>query len=98
MITEQQTETWEFRLYTAGQSPKSLAALDNLKRMCDEYLLGRYQIEVIDLLIDPRRAKDDQIVVVPTLVRMLPEPLRRLVGDLSDSARARVGLQLRPIG
>ena len=86
---------WDLRLYTAGQSPKSLAALANLKKVCDEHLAGRYSIEVIDLLKNPRLAKDDQIVAIPTLVRKLPEPLRRIVGDLSDTERALVGLQLR---
>jgi circadian clock protein KaiB len=86
---------WNLRLYTAGQSPKSLAALDNLKRVCEEHLAGRYSIEVIDLLKNPRLAKDDQIVAIPTLVRKLPEPLRRIVGDLSDTERTLVGLQLR---
>jgi circadian clock protein KaiB len=90
------TDKWELRLYTAGQSPKSLAALDNLKRVCEDHLAGRYQIEVIDLLKNPRLAKDDQIVAIPTLVRKLPEPLRRIVGDLSDTERTLVGLQLRP--
>ena len=89
------TEKWNLRLYTAGQSPKSLAALANLKRVCEEHLAGRYSIEVIDLLKNPRLAKDDQIVAIPTLVRKLPEPLRRLVGDLSDTERTLVGLQLR---
>jgi circadian clock protein KaiB len=89
-------EKWNLRLYTAGQSPKSLAALANLKRVCDEHLAGRYTIEVVDLLKHPRLAKDDQIVAIPTLVRKLPEPLRRLVGDLSDTERTLVGLQLRP--
>ena len=88
-------ENWILRLYTAGQSPKSLAALANLKRVCDEHLAGRYTIEVIDLLLNPRLAKADQIVAIPTLVRKLPEPLRRLVGDLSDTERTLVGLQLR---
>ena len=92
----QATEKWELRLYTAGQSPKSLAALANLRRVCDEHLAGRYSIEVIDLLKNPRLAKDDQIVAIPTLVRKLPEPLRKLVGDLSDTERTLVGLQLRP--
>ena len=90
------TEKWNLRLYTAGQSPKSLAALANLKRVCEEHLAGRYQIEVIDLLKNPRLAKDDKIVAIPTLVRKLPEPLRRIVGDLSDTERALVGLQLKP--
>ena len=89
------TEKWNLRLYTAGQSPKSLAALANLKRVCEEHLAGRYSIEVIDLLKNPRLAKDDQIVAIPTLVRKLPEPLRKLVGDLSDTERTLVGLQLR---
>ena len=87
-------EKWNLRLYTAGQSPKSLAALDNLKRVCEQHLSGRYSIEVIDLLKNPRLAKDDQIVAIPTLVRKLPEPLRRIVGDLSDTERTLVGLQL----
>jgi circadian clock protein KaiB len=89
------SDKWALRLYTAGQSPKSLAALDNLKRVCEEHLAGRYSIEVIDLLKNPRLAKDDQIVAIPTLVRKLPEPLRRIVGDLSDTERTLVGLQLR---
>jgi len=90
------SEKWELRLYTAGQSPKSLAALSNLKRVCEEHLAGRYSIEVVDLLKNPRLAKDDQIVAIPTLVRKLPEPLRRIVGDLSDNERTLVGLQLKP--
>ena len=88
-------EKWNLRLYTAGQSPKSLAALDNLKRMCEQHLADRYTIEVVDLLKNPRLAKDDQIVAIPTLVRKLPEPLRRIVGDLSDTERALVGMQLK---
>jgi circadian clock protein KaiB len=88
-------EKWALRLYTAGQSPKSLAALANLKRVCEEHLAGRYSIEVVDLMKNPRLAKDDQIVAIPTLVRKLPEPLRRIVGDLSDSERTLVGLQLK---
>jgi circadian clock protein KaiB len=89
-------EKWNLRLYTAGQSPKSLAALDNLKRLCEQHLAGRYTIEVIDLLKNPRLAKDDQIVAIPTLVRKLPEPLRRMVGDLSDTERTLVGMQIKP--
>ena len=89
------TDKWNLRLYTAGQSPKSLAALDNLKRVCEQHLPGRYSIEVIDLLKNPRLAKDDQIVAIPTLVRKLPEPLRRMVGDLSDTERALVGMQIK---
>jgi circadian clock protein KaiB len=90
------SEKWSLRLYTAGQSPRSLAALDNLKRLCDEHLAGRYSIEVVDLLKNPRLAKDDQIVAIPTLVRQLPAPLRKIIGDLSDTERALVGLQLKP--
>src|SRR5687767_15912133 len=98
MTTGQDTDSgrWSLRLYTAGQSPKSLAALANLKRVCDEHLAGRYSIEVIDLLKNPRLAKDDEIIAIPTLVRKLPQPLRKLVGDLSDAERTLVGLQLRP--
>jgi len=90
------TERWDLRLYTAGQSPKSVAALSNLKRICDEHLAGRYSIEVIDLMKNPRLAKDDEIVAIPTLVRKLPKPLRKVIGDLSNEERALVGLQLRP--
>jgi len=88
-------EFWELRLYTAGQTPKSLAALENLRRICEQHLQGKYRIEVIDLMANPRLAKDHQIVAIPTLVRKLPEPLRRVIGDLSDTERALVGLDLR---
>ena len=89
-------ELWELRLYTAGQTPKSVTAFNNLKRICEEYMPGRYRIEVIDLVQNPRLAKEDQIVAIPTLVRKLPQPLRKIIGDLSDTERALVGLQLRP--
>ena len=88
-------EKWELRLYTAGQTPKSLAAFRNLKKVCEEHLAGRYEIEVIDLMANPRLAKDHQIVAIPTLVRKLPDPIRKIVGDLSDTERALVGLELR---
>ena len=88
-------ETWEFRLYVAGQRPKSLKAVENLTRMCEEYLPGRYSIEVIDLLKDPRLAKEDEIVAIPTLVRKLPDPMRRVIGDLSNMEKALVRLELR---
>jgi circadian clock protein KaiB len=94
--TRPSEEKWELRLYTAGQTPKSVAAFNNLKRLCEEHMPGRYEIEVIDLMLNPRLAKEDQIVAIPTLVRKLPEPLRRIIGDLSDTERALVGLQLRP--
>ena len=92
----EELETWELRLYIAGQTPRSVAAFANLERLCEEYLPGRYKIEVIDLMQHPQLAAGDQIVAIPTLVRKLPEPLRRIVGDLSNTERALVGLQLRP--
>jgi circadian clock protein KaiB len=87
---------WELRLYVAGQTSRSIAALDNLRRLCEEHLSGRYRIEVVDLLENPQLSRDDEIVAVPTLVRMLPEPIRKIIGDLSDTERVLVGLQLRP--
>lgn len=89
-------DRWELRLYVAGQSPKSMTAFANLKRICDEHLQGRYSIDVIDLLQHPQLAAGDQIVAIPTLVRRLPEPLCKIVGDLSNTERTLVGLQLRP--
>jgi circadian clock protein KaiB len=89
-------DEWELRLYVAGQSPRSLAAFSNLKKICDEHLSGRYNIEVVDLVKHPQLAAGDQIVALPTLVRKLPQPLRKIVGDLRDTERALVGLQLRP--
>jgi circadian clock protein KaiB len=86
---------WQLRLYVAGQTLKSVTAFANLKRLCDEHLAGEFEIEVIDLIENPRLAKDDQIVAIPTLVRKLPEPIRKIVGDLSDTERTLVGLQLR---
>jgi circadian clock protein KaiB len=88
-------EPWTLRLYVAGQTPKSSAAFDNLKRFCEERLKGRYSIEVIDLLKNPRLAKDDQILAIPTLVRKLPPPVRRIIGDLSNTDSLLVGLDLR---
>lgn len=89
-------DVWELRLYVAGQSPKSVAAFANLKKLCEQHLQGRYEIEIIDLLAHPQLAAGDQIVAIPTLVRKLPEPLRKIVGDLSNTERTLVGLQLRP--
>jgi circadian clock protein KaiB len=89
-------EVWELRLYVAGKTAKSVAALDNLKRICEEHLAGKYKIEVVDLLVHPQLAKGDQIIAIPTLVRKLPQPIRKLVGDLSNVERTLVGLQLRP--
>jgi circadian clock protein KaiB len=88
-------DLWELRLYVAGQSPKSVTAFSNLKRLCEEHLAGRYTIEIVDLLEHPQLAAGDQIVAIPTLVRKLPEPLRKIVGDLSNTERTLVGLQLR---
>ena len=87
---------YNLRLYVAGQTPKSLAAIANLKRICDDHLAGRYAIEVIDLLVTPQLAAGDQIVAVPTLVRHLPPPLKRIIGNLSDTERVIVGLDIRP--
>jgi circadian clock protein KaiB len=84
------------RLYIAGQTPKSITALANLNRLCEEHLAGRYTIEVIDLLREPHRARTDQIVAIPTLVRALPEPVRKLIGTLADTERVLVGLQINP--
>ena len=84
------------RLYVAGRTPKSVAAFANLKKLCDEHLPGRYTIEVIDLVQHPQLAAGDEIVAIPTLVRKLPEPLRKIVGDLRNTERTLVGLQLRP--
>lgn len=89
---------WELRLYVAVQSPQSLAAFANLKKLCDDHLAGKYRIEIVDLLKTPQLSRDDEIVAVPTLVRKLPPPVRKIVGDLSDTMSALVGLQLRPAG
>ena len=89
-------EVWALRLYVAGQTPKSITAFANLKKICEAHLAGRYTIEVVDLLQQPQLAAGDQIVAIPTLVRKLPHPLRKIVGDLSNAERALVGLQLRP--
>jgi circadian clock protein KaiB len=88
---------YNLRLYVAGQTPKSITALANLKRICEEHLVGRYHIEVIDLLEHPQLAAGDQILAVPTLVRRLPEPLKRIIGNLSNMERVLVGLDLRPV-
>jgi circadian clock protein KaiB len=89
-------EVWELRLYVAGQTPRSIAAFANLKKICEKHLAGRYNIEVVDLVKHPQLAAGDQILAIPTLVRKLPQPLRKIVGDLRDTERALVGLQLRP--
>jgi circadian clock protein KaiB len=88
---------WELRLYIAGQTAKSLAAFSNLERLCEEHLRGRYRIEVIDLLKNPQLARGDQILAIPTLVRKLPAPMKKIIGDLSNADRVLVGLDLRPV-
>jgi circadian clock protein KaiB len=88
---------WLLRLYVAGQTPKAITAYANLKKICEEHLQGSYQIEVIDLLVNPTLAKDDQILALPTLVRKLPEPIKKIIGDLSNTERVLVGLDVRPI-
>jgi len=95
--TEQaaQTERFVLRLYIAGQTPKCMHAFTNLKRICEEHLANRYQIEIIDLLENPQLARGDQILAVPTLVRQLPEPVKKIIGDLSNTERVLVGLDLR---
>ena len=88
-------EVYELRLYVAGQTPKSIAAFANLKKICEEHLVGKYKIEVIDLMKNPALARGDQIVAIPTLVRKLPQPIRKIIGDLSNTERVLVGLELR---
>jgi circadian clock protein KaiB len=88
---------WELRLYIAGQTQKSLTAFGNLKRICEEHLKGQYRIEVVDLLKNPQLARGDQILAVPTLVRKLPEPVRKIIGDLSNEERVLVGLDVRAV-
>lgn len=90
------SDEWLLRLYVAGQSPRSALALRNLEAMCQEHLAGRYQIEVIDLLKQPGLARNDQIVALPTLVRRLPPPMKKIIGDLSNQERVLIGLDLRP--
>ena len=89
-------KVWQLRLYVAGQTPKSLTAFSNLKKICENHLKDRYRIEVIDLVEQPQLSKGDQILAIPTLVRKLPQPVRKIIGDLSDTERVLVGLDLRP--
>ena len=89
-------ETWALRLYVAGQTAKSVAALANLRRYCEQHVPGRYQLEIIDLLQHPQLAEGDQILAIPTVVRKMPEPMRKVIGDLSNEERVIVGLDLRP--
>ncbi|MEO8285990.1 MAG: circadian clock KaiB family protein [Chloroflexota bacterium] len=89
-------EYWELRLYVAGQTPKSITAFTNLKKFCEEHLAGQYHIEVIDLMQNPQLAKGDQILAIPTLVRKLPAPMRKIIGDLSNTEKVLVGFNLVP--
>ncbi len=95
--TQGRKDLWELRLYVAGQTPKSIAAFSNLKKICEEHLKGKYRIEIIDLIENPQLAKGDQIVALPTLVRKLPVPVRKIIGDLSNTERVLVGLNLVPV-
>lgn len=90
------TEKYELRLYIAGKTAKSVTALNNLKKYCEEHLKGQYKIEVIDLLVQPQLAEGDQIFAIPTLVRKVPEPIRKIIGDLSNEEKVLVGLNIRP--
>lgn len=96
--TKSPEEIWQLRLYVAGQTAKSLAAFANLKKICEEHLENRYRIEVIDLTKNPALAKGDQILALPTLVRRLPEPVKKIIGDLSNTERVLVGLDIKPLG
>jgi circadian clock protein KaiB len=91
-------EIWELRLYIAGQTPKSVLALKNITKYCKEHLAGKYTIEIVDLLKNPQLAEGDQIFAIPTLVRKFPEPLRKIIGDLSNEEKVLVGLNIRPVG
>lgn len=95
--TKADDNLYRLRLYVAGQTPNSVAALVNLRRICDTHLAGRYRIEVIDLLEKPQLARGDQILAIPTLVRRLPEPITKIIGDLSDTERVLIGLDLQPV-
>jgi circadian clock protein KaiB len=90
-------EMWELRLYIAGQTPKSVLALKNITKYCNEHLAGKYTIEIVDLLKNPQLAEGDQIFAIPTLVRKFPEPLRKIIGDLSNEEKVLVGLNIRPV-
>lgn len=95
-MTDDNDELYELRLYVAGNTPKSLTALSNLKRYCEEHLKDHYIIEVIDLLVHPQLAEGDQILAIPTLVKKVPEPIRKIIGDLSNEEKVLVGLNIRP--
>ena len=96
MNTETAAE-WQLLLYIAGQTPKSIKALNNLKNLAEEHLAGKYSIEITDLLVSPQLAEGDQILAVPTLVRKFPEPIRKIIGDLSNEEKVLVGLNIKPL-
>jgi circadian clock protein KaiB len=96
-IMKKQEAEWQLRLYIAGQTPKSIRALSNLKKLCEENLAGIYDIEIIDLLVNPQLAEGDQILAVPALVRKFPEPIRKIIGDLSNEEKVLVGLNIKPL-
>jgi len=95
-IAARSVPEWQLRLYVAGTTPRSAAALENLKKLCETHLAGRYSIEIVDLLLNPQLAAGDQIFAVPTLVRKFPEPIRKIIGDLSNEERVLVGLDVQP--
>jgi circadian clock protein KaiB len=94
---QDEKEIWELRLYIAGKTAKSVTALKNLKKYCEQHLKGQYIIEVIDLLVEPQLAEGDQILAIPTLVKKVPEPIRKIIGDLSNEEKVLVGLNIRPV-
>ena len=96
-MKEKEVAEWQLLLYIAGQTPKSIRALENIKKYAEEYLAGKYSIEIIDLLKNPQLAEGDQILAVPTLVRKFPEPIRKIIGDLSNEERVLVGLNIKPL-
>ena len=96
MLQFSEAETFRLRLYVAGQTPRSVSAFTNLQKICEEHLQGRYELEIIDLMQNPALARGDQILAVPTLVRRLPKPIKKIIGDLSNRERVLVGLDLRP--
>ena len=97
-VREKPAQRYDLRLYVAGQTPRSLQAFRNLKKICEQHLAGRYRIEIIDLLQNPKLARGDQILAIPTLVRTLPQPARKIIGDLSNTERVLVGLDVRVLG
>ncbi|HEX9979442.1 MAG TPA: circadian clock KaiB family protein [Flavobacterium sp.] len=97
MKTEEEVAEWQLMLYIAGQTPKSIKALSNIKKYAEEHLSGIYSIEIVDLLVSPQLAEGDQILAVPTLVRKFPEPIRKIIGDLSNEERVLVGLNIKPL-